>query len=425
MIRTLFIFVATFWTMGVQAQTLLELLDEGVEAHRRYDLVKSEAILSKVLDRKDELTQSKYGQALYFFCRNQGQIVKKEGELDGFTNHIIQGKLYDVYNKYLQLERMKIPRWSEKARPDIENLAPLASAGAVACLRAMYDEPANKELFANIGEGYISFIKIIAPNHYVVPELLGQIRLLLGERERAMEQFELALKAYRNRRTLVVDNIRMADVYYQVAVYSLEKGNLSRAYSLTKTGITRNEFEWKTLNELKNKFPPGSVEQNKDLFSANQYNLGRLELELIVQFENKKDSALLLYAERAPYFDKTFSYHYNYAGLLSSTYPRKAAMHYQKAIDLEPTSYLAHFQMGALYFSTGSHYLNLKDKDRSVTAKNRETGKELVLIGMDYMEKAHTLEPQNPTPLIKLIEAAKWLELDDRRKIYKADLERL
>lgn len=424
--RILFILACGIASVGAGAQTLVDRLEQGVEAHRRYDLKVAETILAEVLEQKDELTKLQYGEALYFQTRNQGQIVKKEAEeIVGFTNFGIQGKLYNVYSKYLELEKLRIPRWSEKARPDIENLAPLASAGALACLDAMVDDPKDRETYRNVADGYISLIKIISPDHYVPHELRGQMHYMMGEKQQAIEQFETAMKAYREFRTLIPGNMRMPDVYFRVAIDCLEKGNLERAYTLAKVGFKRNEFEWETLREFEKKFPMGTIEQNKPLFSANQYNLGQLELELIVQFEDKKDSALTLYAERERYFDKVFSYHYNYAGLLSEVNPRKASLHYQKAIDLNPNSYEAHYQMAVLYFASGANFLNLKDKDRDVQAKNRQAGIELLTTGFDYMEKAHELSPKDPAPLVRLVQVSEWLELDDKRKIYKAQLDKL
>ena len=289
--------------VSVLAQPIEELLENGVDAHRRYDLRVADEILSGVMQRKDELPPMLLGKALYFHTRNLSQMAKKDAEgAIGFTDFGVQARFFKIYDQYLELERIQVPRWSEKARPDLEGLAPLAAAGGVACIDAMVDDPSKASTYRTLAEGYISLIQTIDPNHYVPSELQGQIHNLAGESKQALLKFEEAMMAYRKNRALIVDNLRMPDVYYRVALHYLEQGNVEKAYSLASLGLKRNEFEWQTINQFKQRFPPETIESNRPLFTANQYNLGLLELELIVLFEDKKDTAMTLYEEKERYF---------------------------------------------------------------------------------------------------------------------------
>lgn len=407
-------------------QPIEELLESGVEAHRMYNLAKAEEILQDVMLRKNELTPLQYGRALYFQTRNLGQIARKEAEgLTGYVDFGVQARFYKIYDQYLELEALRVPRWSEKARPDLENLAPLAAVGGVSCLDAMVDDPDNISMYRTLAEGYITLIRAIDPDHYVPSELQGQIHYLLGEKEKAIAQFEQALKDYRKNRALIVDNMRMPDVYYRVALHYLEVGDLDQAYALASLGLKRNEFEWQTLNKFPKKFPPETVELNRPLWTANQYNLGLLNLELVVLFEDKKDSALLQYTERERYYGDVFSFHYNYAGLLSDVDWKKSAIHYQKAIDLEPNSYKAHYHMSLLYINQGAILINKKEANRELAATNRQKGEELLNTGLDYMKTAHRLSPKDPAPLVRLVQVAGWLKLKEEQKTYKEKLSQL
>ena len=100
-------------------------------------------------------------------------------------------------------------------------------------------------------------------------------------------------------------------------------------------------------------------------------------------------------------------------------------MHYQKAIDLQPKSFDAHYHISILYINQGARVLNQKATDRQEAIKNREKGEQLLSTGLDFMKQAHILSPRNKAPLARLIQVCDWLKLEKEQQIYQAKLDLL
>lgn len=427
--RILVVMLCCSWCLPqtAQGQYIAKRLEKGVEAHKRFDLITCDTVLSDVLEKRELLNKRQLGQAIYFYNRNMLRMTVEEGEgRRGYDNLPIQLRFYRAYNNYQELDRLNIPRWSEKARPEIELMFPALVTAAVKCLDIYVDQGANRtQELKDIILGYISLASSILPENYTPLELKGQLYLISDEPEKAAEYFDQSLKKYRARRVLMLDNIRMPNVYFQRSLLYINAGNLEKAYQLAREGYVRNDVEWKTLGTNQTKFEPGAVKEQEPLYFNNQYNLGLLELELMVQLQPESDSTFLLFQEREPYYKEDFSYHYNYAGLLEKVNPRASSMHYQRAIDLDSTSYKAHFQMAKLYINMGFVFID-GNKGNSQEAKDeRLRGKQLLEIGLPYLQQANSLQPNNLAPLAVLVEVCKELGLNQQAEEYKTTLDSL
>lgn len=406
-------------------QNIKKRLKKGIEAHQMYDLITCDTVLSSVLEKKELLDDADLGEGMYFFTRNLFRMTVDEAEgALGYHNMNTQLKFYRAYNSFLELERLDISRWSSKARPEIELMFPALLTGTVKCLDVYVDQGEDKSSeLREIIKGYISLATSILPENYAPYELRGQLFYIDGDKENAAENFDIALDKYRSRRVLMLDNIRMANVYFQRALMYLEKGKVDKAYKLAKEGYWRNDIEWKTMGINVKKFEPGRVKEQEPLYFNNQYNLGLLELELMVQTDPTNDSTLILYAEREVYYGEEFSFHYNYAGLLEQVNPRKASMHYQKAIDLDSSSFDAHFQMAKLYIDLGFYFID-SNKGKTKEAEDaRARGKQMLEIGFPYLKTANELSPANISTLAVLVEVCAELGLNEEQAEYKSTLD--
>lgn len=412
---------------GAAAQNILKRLNKGVEAHKRYDLITCDTVLSRVLEKKELLNKAQLGEAIYFFNRNLFRLTVDEAEGSlGYNNLPTQLKFYRAYNNYLELERLNISRWSAKARPEIELMFPALLSASVKCLDIYVDQGEKRSVeLQGLILGYIGLASSILPENYTPTELKGQLYYINGDLERAAQYFDESLKKYRARRVLMLDNIRMPNVYFQRSLIWLNQGNLEKAYRLAREGYMRNEVEWKTLGVNQTKFEPKAVKEQEPLYFNNQYNLGLLELELIVQLYPESDSTFLLYQEREPYYKDVFSYHYNYAGLMEKVNPRTASMHYQAAIDIDSTSFEAYFQMAKLYIDMGFTYIDGNPGKDEEAKQLRLQGKQMLEIGLPYLQQASSLQPNSVVSIAVLVEVCKELGLQAEAAQYKSILDSL
>jgi tetratricopeptide (TPR) repeat protein len=401
---------------------LVKSLEKGVEAHRRYSLVVCDTVLERVLDRKSELTKAQYGEALYFYTRNLMRMAIEIGETDnGFATLDVQLKIYRVYNNYLELEKANIPRWSQKAGPEIQSLLKTLLRASVNCLEVYVQEKGREHELKMLVEGYTNLAATITPEGYAPFELKGQLYYLKGDTAKALDYYKRAIKNYKSKRLLMADNIRIPTIYYALALQEIGSSN-EKAYALARQGYKINEIEWSTIKVNAKQLGETVVEDNKAVYFNNQYNLGLLQLETAPAVLSN-DSLLLIYEARIDYFKEVYSIQYNYAELLREVNPRKSSMHYQKAIDLNPNDPEAYFSMATLYFDMGYYYLNQAKKENS--KENKEKAYQLLGVGVGNMESAHKLAPKDQTTLKWLIKVYRDVGENAKSKEYQAKLDAL
>lgn len=408
--------------MAFSQNALLARMEKGVEAHRRYNLVTCDTVLSAVLEKKELLSRAQLGEASYFYNRNLIRLAIEEGQSkNGFATMPVQIRLYKAYFNLLELERENIPRWSVKADPEIKGMFETMLKASVNCMEVYVEsgEAYNAQLNTLI-ESYTNLAIRIAPESYIPFELKGQMYYYEGDTTKAVEYFDMAIKKYRVKRVLLADNIRMPNVYYTRALEYMNTSS-EKAYKLARQGYKVNELEWKTIQTNKAKLGENVIVENKAIYFNNQYNLGWLELELIITMGNK-DSALLLYKEREDYYRDKYYFQVNYANLLRDVNPRDASMHYQAAIDIMPNYHEAYFAMASLYFDMGYYYLNEAKTDKANAKENTERGLQLLEVGYPYMQQAHKYLPESNLALKTLLKVSKELDKKTDYNYYKKTL---
>jgi len=426
-ILALVLLVASFAVTESFSQNLQKRLNKGVEAHKGYNLVICDSVLGNILQRqRDQLNQRQLGEALYYYNRNLLRLVVEESKgPQGYDNMLIHLKFYRVHNGFVELQRLDIDRWSEKAQPELMAMFQHLVNGVTECLDKYVDQQNRRDpqLRENI-LAYLNLAITILPESYVPHELKGQLHYIDEDLDLAAESFDVALKKYRIRRVLVLDNIRMANVYLLRSLMYLDQGNIDQAHKLVKEGYQRNEIEWKTFQFNKNKFEPKAIKEQEPIYLNNKYALGLLELELVVQVAPTADSTFILYKERESTYQNEFSYQFNYASVLEDVNPREAAVHYQKAIDIEPESFEANFALAQLYINLGFFYVDYaKQSEADGQQEQSDRGYQMMETGLPYLKRAHELNPKNLNALILLVDVCETLGLKKELKAYKSILD--
>ncbi|MGB0429002.1 MAG: hypothetical protein ACPGLV_00915 [Bacteroidia bacterium] len=404
---------------------LLKSLDKGVEAHRQYSLVQCDSILARVLTRQSELGTMQLGMATYFYNRNLIRLAVEEGESkNGFTKFSVQHKLFSAYKNLLALEKKQIPRWSEKARPEIKNMYKSLLTGAVQCLEVYVQNQGDKTQLQFLIDGYTDLAVTIVPESYTAVELKGQLAYLKGEQELAIAYYKDAIEKYKAKRVLMADNIRIPSVYHSLALNAM-KTSWSEAYKLAQNGFAINELEWNTIKANASQLGETVVEDNKAVYFNNLYNLGLLELETAMIVVTNSDSLIELYKQRVMYYEDVFSIQLNYGNLLRDVNPREASIHYQKAIDIEPKSYDAHFAIATLYFDLGFYYLDEATRNRGQKKELTNKAHQLIGVGIGNMETAHELNLKASLPIKWLIKGYREVGQKSEVQYYQQKLDEL
>ena len=402
-------------------QFITQRLERGVEAHRAFKLRTADTVLADVLVKKELLTRPQYGELLYFYCRNLLLLSKEEGEgRIGFLDPKVQGRFFQMQQLILTLERENIPRWSVKSDLLREEMTDPLHSATVACLKQLEEESSALE----IAQNYNDLTMALSPVDYTAFELKGQIEKFRGNDEEAHKLFEQAIKLFRKKRSRSSHNMRFPRVFYMQAVNHLENGDRERAYRKTKLGFFINELEWKALKKNSGSFIKTPLEDYEPIYLKNLYDIGLLEIELAVEFA-PRDSVILLYSQREKYYQKEYSFNFNYGQILQTENPNQAAKYFQTAINIEPKRADAYFALGNLYFAMGQQYDELAQKDKKSAADHTERAERLYNVSLPYLQNAYVLNKKNKNALILLQKATERLEMEEQHKMYTGLLKNL
>lgn len=403
-------------------QPLATQLAQGVEAHRRYDLIACDSILSVVLAYKEQLTPLQYGEGLYFYSRNLLRMAADQGNDRGFADPLVQSRIFSAYSGFVQLEKSGIPRWGAKGRPEQLSMTDLLIKASVSTLETIVADPAALKKYEPMAEAYMQLAAGISPQLYTPHELMGQLHLLANRPLQARASFEKAIELHKQKRVLLIDNIRIPTVYHALAGMVIDT-DPSQAYALAKRGYMINELEWGTMQVNAAKIGRDVIEQHKAIYYHNRYTLGLMELELCPAYV-PADTAVALYQQRSPDYQDNAFFLYNYGQLLLTVNPRLAAEQFEKSLDLDTNFFESYYALGNLYLDLGNYYAGLALEEQSVDGENALRASGLRASGYAYLRKALSLRPGHRSILTKLLETARLLHKPKAVDLYTQMLDR-
>jgi len=239
-------------------------------------------------------------------------------------------------------------------------------------------------------------------SQYVAFNILGYVLVELKQAEKAAEAFQQAIAFYNKAHDPSQEpdpNIESSYTYL-VEVYLID--------------LKDDELALKYIQEGRETFPDND-------------NLKRLELQFYQTHPDYREEALAKFKQAAAENPEDIGIIIGYGMLLqgdSTTIPQ-AIEQYQNAIKIDPSNFLANFNLGALYIEEwrqlNKRYQNIDDEAESNRIQQRQ--EEVIALAYERMQAAYNAKPTDKQVVQALYEITLVMGNEDEAAQYEAQLD--
>lgn len=258
---------------------------------------------------------------------------------------------------------------------------------------------------------------------YQIYSLRGQTYLAVADSTKAYADFTKAIERYEANPPEVPDaNIGYA--FYSMAIIDrYSNSDLDKALELTQEGTEFVQTESDRLDGLMN-----SSSSDKRILAAQQDQfanildaLNRFELDIYNNSPQKYDEAVAKFEKAINENPTDANMRLVYGNLIEQKDPEAAYEAYKKAIELDPTNDVAHFNAGANRVNKGAEFARKANEEFDFEKANAWQKKvdEQFQLALPHLQKAHELDPQNIYVIEALLQVTIQLEMMDEYKMYK------
>lgn len=389
-------------------------LDQAVEAFKRYQLIDANSSFAELYAQKQLLTNIQRGELLYYYSRAQYQMYVSKGndQKEALADYQMQRQVYFAHQLLLELQRLDVPRWSEKAEPQLRAMSPGLYEGALISLDLLFThaEGYTPSTLRSVATGYLSLAETIDPVNYQTHELYGQLYYFEQDSASAAFYFDRCLELYRTHRLNEETNMRLGDVFLKRSRMLFNSSLHDTALTLVNHGLKMMAFEFQFAKAQAGKlFTKDEVQYATDLYTELKKPLHWLKLELLSVMPEKYATAQQVFDSLQTTYADDYRFHL-YSGQMHEPFkPFEALKHYNAAVEINPKSFDACYLAGGLYFSLANDYRDMaqkKDDNQKQYAKNALT---LFRTGYPIMKQAHALNPEAGYVVTSLYHVAKLL----------------
>ena len=195
---------------------------------------------------------------------------------------------------------------------------------------------------------------------YLVCDLLGQVWLIKGQKQDAVDYFTRSERLYMEKLPEEPDFL-MAYVFYRLAAIH-KTDDIKLAMQDDQRGINFLESEYSRFLAGKDKLTPARAQKMEEQYLLASQDLNDLKLDLYLSDTDQYAKALHVFEEELSKNPENIDVLIGYASLLEKSDKQKAILTYEKALSLDTHNAIILFNLGALHYARG--------KDLFDTAQN-------------------------------------------------------
>ncbi|MEL6865101.1 MAG: tetratricopeptide repeat protein [Bacteroidota bacterium] len=383
-------------------------VSDGIKAYEKGDYEKAIQHFNEALDQEQGLKSKNRVKAYYYRAKAQlDQLQQFQYQKDqAGTNEYRDAPLAAIRDLAMAASKDQSGRYTKAIRLEQnllynpllrEALASIQQAANQADLQA-------QEASRDRATQYIEEAINIQPQDYLPFDLLGQIALAEQDSMAALFNFAQAIDLYQKYPPQKPD-FAIAYTYYHMALLKRHyKQSVEEALRSVQYGQQLLQVEYSRQVDMD---ANGEQRYQKGLADLKNY-----ELELYLHSPNHQAEAIDRYAQALKSQPNNYDLHLAYAQLLADHDKKQAITIYQKAITIDPSRFIGHFNLGALYHQQAKGYYHEASEashlEAAKTAKKK--GEMLMEKALKAFEQAHLIQPKSPTSLQHICTIAHLLE---------------
>lgn len=306
--------------------------------------------------------------------------------------------------------------WTSKLAPEIDKtLAILVGVGLNVIATPGALEHAS---VVEMGDQWTSKAMELRPHDHVLYETRGQLREAADRRDEAYQDYREGLAQFKAHPPATPD-LEIGYLAYRAAMVSYRRPDMTTALAELEEGQEIVEAEWARIDAA-------TAEQQQVHAQVTGY-LGDARLAILRSVPELLQTALQEF-EAAIQEDPTdYTKHVAYASLLEGTDPDAAIAMYEKAIAIDGTKDLAHFNLAAIYVNQGVQIFKQANEmeDYEAGAEHAEIGDALFRKALPHLESALNASPDHIPTLRALLQVTLRLDDMDAAMMYQERLEAL
>ena len=337
----------------------------GVIAYQQQDYEKAISSLDEALKDPTLLKESNVPKAYYFRGNSLFQLYQKAAK-EG--NEVILEKYNDAllraYDDFQVARKSDIGEWNAKAFSQLTILRPSLLQVGLGMLNYSYQQNISendKSKALQTAEDYLKKTLEIDDEDYMPHDLLAQVYYQKEEYQKALPHFLDAKNYYQSDLPQRPDFL-IAYVYYRLATiyryYQHDQNDpnataspedLEKALQTIQEGKRVLQIEYQRFSKTRVGYSGAQVQRLEQQYQNVKNDLSKFELDLFLVMPDKYQEAVEKFKMAVEKEPGNYTIHVAYAQLLEVTDAEAAIAAYQKAIAVDASQTIAHFNIGAIY----------------------------------------------------------------------------
>ena len=369
---------------------------------------------------QSQLKAKNIGKAFYFRGKSKMQLIsqaaqaKDQAKLTGYKHYFVESS-----------QDLRQARKSEDYANDAERDLGFARQSLLQLgLNALTNvgngslNAENRIIHTNDAMAFLKEASLVKED-YLVFDLLGQAMLLTEDSAMALKHFSKAI-ALMNLNTPLQPDIYFAYAYYRKAL--LERYHLRNNDAALQTISEGLDYLKDRKFEVSNLDSPDDRQRLMLAHGDARADLSSFELDILLNSPERRMEALKKFELATDQEPTNYIKHVAFAQLLEKVDLDKATTIYKRAITIDPSQHIAHFNLGALYVNQGVEWYKKANEatDLTLTAAHQSEGDDKFRLAKPHLEKAQEISPCDQTTLGALMQITLNLGLDVDYAKYKS-----
>ncbi|MCP4438782.1 MAG: hypothetical protein GY810_07545 [Aureispira sp.] len=408
----------------------------GVASYQSEDYEKAIENLNTALADPTQLKSKNVPKAYYYRAMSYLAIfrkfaIKKNAEglekyhnakLDAY-NDLKQAKENDSKGKYKSLVEKEI----------LDLYPPLLNSGLY-LVSSSYDKSltaSNKQAIHDLAVQYLNVCIEIKPTNYYAYEFLGQLyhNKYFGAEfneegliKETLPLFQKALENAQADKNRKPDQLITYTCYRLALIHRYAKKDLDVAFEYITLGKKILEEEHQKLVNKKQEHTDANWAKVEQQYNNCLADMNAFELDLYLNSPEKLKEALTKFEEAIKKRPNDDIVHIAYAQLLEKVDVEKSIAIYKKAIVINPESFMAHFNLGAVYNNIAKEYYDKANEEEDYDKAKvwQKKVDESFKLALAPFQQAHEIDPTDLSTVRALKQITIKLEMMEEYQKYKA-----
>lgn len=387
----------------------------GIIEFDNEDYDKAVEYLSEAVANKDQLKEKTVPKAYFYLGEAHLKLAEKEASNEKFDNPNNAIHAFDAFQKVLESNDNKYIKKVNNDLPLLDNILLLHAQ------KSINDENYSKA--QDILKASTRLNNSIETPNWVSYDFYGQILLQLKDSTEAINHFKKAIDTYKS----IPSDEPDAAIAYVYLRASMLSNNLDQSLDLLEEGLAALEKEREKLSASKNVSNEYKESFLAKLYPSAKNDLERAKLNILLKNPEKLDQALNEFDSAIQKDPQNYQLWMAYAQLMEEKNVDKAAEIYIKAIKINPTEFMGHYNLAALYINEGNRMYTMANAthDKNTSTQLKKRADIYYEEGYKQLIACNTIQPSDRTVLQHLVTVSQRLDKASDHQKYSQELNKL